>query len=196
MPGRYLRVLSGVIDAAWSGADIQREAIRLKPFGPVSKSRRSPSCTRRWFAQRGEPAFHKWRKAAVAGKPDSAQGETDSADFTMNSIGTGLTINTGPEFEGAALSVHPAYNIRADLLFAKSLPLHVRSPRADPTLLRESFGGAGHKHPRRIPFMGTETRPLGCGLIKSEPQSYGSELCHGKVVQGDAVEACGDVPEP
>jgi len=28
-----------------------------------------------------------------------------------------------------------------------------------------------------------------------EPKSYGSELCHGKVVQGDAVEASADVPE-
>ena len=26
-----------------------------------------------------------------------------------------------------------------------------------------------------------------------EPKSYGSELCHGKVVQGDAVEASADV---
>jgi MerR family mercuric resistance operon transcriptional regulator len=31
-----------------------------------------------------------------------------------------------------------------DLLFAKPLPLHVRSPRTDSTLLRESFWGAGH----------------------------------------------------
>jgi len=28
-----------------------------------------------------------------------------------------------------------------------------------------------------------------------EPKSYSSELCHGKVVQGDAVEASADVPE-
>jgi hypothetical protein len=28
-----------------------------------------------------------------------------------------------------------------------------------------------------------------------ELKSYGSELCHGKAVQGDAVEACTDVPE-
>ena len=32
-------------------------------------------------------------------------------------------------------------------------------------------------------------------LIMPEPKSYGSELCHGKVVQGDAVEASADVPE-
>ena len=36
---------------------------------------------------------------------------------------------------------------------------------------------------------------LGRGLIMPEPKSYGGELCHGKVVQGDAVEACADVPE-
>ena len=29
----------------------------------------------------------------------------------------------------------------------------------------------------------------------AEPKSYGSELCHGKLVQGDAVEACGGLPE-
>ena len=115
LPGRYLRVFSRVIGAAWSGADIQagidtaqtlRASVQISKITDLHKTRVLRSAVNLLFTSGAKPL---WRGSRTA--PGV---ETDSADVTLNAIWTGLTIDTGPEFEGAALSIHSAHNVHAD----------------------------------------------------------------------------------
>lgn len=115
LPGRYLRVFSGIIDAAWFGEDIQaaidtaqilRANVQVSKITDLYKTLVLRSAVNLFFTSGAKLL---WRGSRIA-----TCVETDSADVTTNAIWNGLTIDTGPEFEGAALSIHSAHNVHAD----------------------------------------------------------------------------------
>lgn len=115
LPGRYLRIFSGILDAAWFGADIQAAidaAQLLRANVQISKI----IALHKTLVLRGgvNLLFTSGAKLLWRGNRTAACVATDGADVIRNATWTGLTIDTGPEFEGTALLIHSAHNIHAD----------------------------------------------------------------------------------
>jgi hypothetical protein len=115
--GRFRRLISGFIDARWFGSDFQAAI----DAGQTMKAtvQFSGICEfHSTLVLRSETniAFASGSKLVWKGDSTRVCVQTDPSNVTSNVNCTGLSIDTGPNFSGTALSIHAAHNIHADVV--------------------------------------------------------------------------------